>query len=226
MPTLSNGMDAYLSMLRTKVVNMGQKFITPADELNALNEAALTVASKLGGLKFVDASQVTVANSDTVILPNTVEQVQYLELIDTSVTPNVVSFVDVVDYKMYRAINYATPTTNQFAWFDPNTKILTISPAPLTAGLVVRALCYGMPSVIVGGGATTLYDGDVGQMSAITTEAASIIRMRTRDIQEMGILHNRALESVEDAAAVMARQNQVTRVGVGRHTPLSRLRKN
>lgn len=224
MPTVSNGMDKYLSVLRTKVVNSGGKFITPADELNALNEAAITVAAKLGGLKFVDSSQVTVAGSSSIQMPNTVETVLYLELIDTTVTPNTVTFVDVVDYQFFRALNYPSDTSNQFAWFDPNTKVLTIAPAPTKSAVTVRVVCHGLPNEILGT-SVALYDGDVVQMAAITTEAAAILRGRTRDLGEMSMLHARANESVEDAANIMSRQNQVTRVGVGRARNLNRLRK-
>jgi hypothetical protein len=216
-------MDQYLALLRTKVLNPSGKYITPADELNALNEAAITVASKLGGLKLV-ASAVTTANVSDYIFPNSVEGPLYLEIEDTTVTPSTFSRIDVTSYSLFRSLRTEPVFSGTFAWFDPNTKILHVEPAPLLDNLNLRLVYRGLPSEILGG-VTTLYDGDVSQMAAITTEAASILRMRTRDMQESEILHNRALQNVEDAGQIEAVRNQTTRVGVGRHTPMSRLKR-
>ncbi len=53
MPALPNVHTKYLEALRMLVPNSGRRFITEDMELLALNQAAIMVASKLGGISFV-----------------------------------------------------------------------------------------------------------------------------------------------------------------------------
>lgn len=224
MPTLSNSHDQYFQMLETLVYNPGRKFITAADESNAINQAAITVAGKLGGIWYNFPVAVLAANQTDFIIPdNTIMRIRYAEIIDNN-TGQVVDFFDVVSYEQFRVINFQQQSDNYFAYYEPSSQLLHIQPGvPLTT-YTVRLLCYGFPNLLVQNSAV-LYDGDIGQMSAICKEAASLLRIKTRDMEESTGLHNKALEAVDDAAVMQSQSRRVGRIQVGRHTPLSRMKR-
>ena len=224
MPTLNNNQDAYFRILRSWAFNPGQKFVTAQDEADAINAAAITVASRLGGISFVDSSLRTAAGVQDYTVPNNIFKIKYLEIIDTTVTPNVSYFIDVVGYEQFRAINWAAASADQFAYFDPETNNLHIEPAPTTNNLTIKMLAWGMPNELFRG-SVVLYDGDVSQVNAICKEAVANVRIKTRDVGEANALHQRAMESVEDAGIVDSMRKAVTRVHVGRNLPLNRLRR-
>lgn len=224
MPSMSNAQGKYFEVFRSLVFNPGQKFLTQADEVNYINSAAVNIASRLGGILYVLTAGVTIASQADYTLPNTVKKIRYLELVDTTVTPNTVTFIDVVPYEQFRRINDPDASSYPFAWFRPETGVLHIEPAPTTSGLEIRLLCWGMPNALYDG-STTLFDGDLAQLNAITQEAASLARIKTRDLEEAALLHQRAMESCEAAAAMISGNNQVEKLNVGRHTHLTRLRR-
>lgn len=235
MSQLSNLHQTYLDYLRMKVHNPGGKFITPTDEDAALNEASLTVASRLGGLlQYLDRSVALVANQNDYTLPDQYRQVLYLEIADTTVTPTKFLHVDVVRYQDFRVLGKPTTSGAYLAYFEPERNNLHIEPAPTAAqaGLFFWIVVRGLPQRIFIAAAppntaalVALYDGDLAQIAAVTKEAASILRLKSRDVPESDALHARAMENVEDAAVVEHVKNMATHASVGRHTPLSKLRR-
>lgn len=224
MAILNNNQDAYYRILRSWAYNPGQKFVSAQDEADAINAAAITVASRLGGISYIDATLRTAAGVSDYAVPNNIFKVKYLEIIDTTVTPNVPYFIDVVSYEQFRAINWSEASRDQFAYFDPETNNLHIEPAPTTSSLTIKMLAWGLPNELQRG-SLVLYDGDISQVNAVCKEAVANIRIKTRDVQESQILHQRAMESVEDAGIMGSVQKQTKRVRVGRNLPLTRLRR-
>jgi hypothetical protein len=230
MPTLSNAQSQYYTLLRTLVHNPGFKFITQGDEQNALNMAALFVASKLGGILYIDSSVTTTAGVKDYILPNHIAQIRYLELVDTSQTPEVVTPVDVVSYELMGVIQPSNPAlgvgnASPFAYFIPEQHRLHIDAAPQQTGIVIRALCYGLPNVFDLRNQAALYDGNVEQVYAIVHEAASIVSKKMKELAMAKEFHQYALEGIEAAAEMNGKRRQVSRVQVYRHTPQTRLRR-
>lgn len=230
MPQITNTHGLYLQHLRMKVHNPSKVFITTPDEDAALNEAAINVASRLGGLAFIDRTLTTTAGQSDYTVSTSYRAIRYLEIADTSVTPNTITTVDVVRYEDFRRLNTPQASDKTYAYFVPETNNLHIEPAPATTGLQLWLLVWGMPNRIIAATAgqtsfaTTLYDGDLAQLSAITTEAASLLRMKSRDLPESNGLHERANEATEAAAVVESMKNMISKAQVGRHTPNTNLR--
>lgn len=227
MATLADTQAQAYALLRTLIVNPGFKFLSQLDETNALNAAALFVSSKVGGIHYVDTSLATIVGTADYTVPDTIFDIRFLELVDTSVTPNKVLPVDVVQYELFRTLHpdnadLGTNSDGTFAYFDPERHLLHIEPAPTQTGLVVRMLCYGHPNVIAQAGA--LYDGNVDELTAICHEAASYLMTRKGEANESTRMHRLALEYIEGILEIKSQRNQVKRIQVYRHIPPTRLR--
>lgn len=227
MPTLPNGTTQLLALLDTLVFNPGNKFISMPDKENAVNAAALYVANQLGGIFYIDQSLTTDAtNTRYFIVPNNIYRIEYLELVDQTVTPESTQVIDVIPLEQARAINSPQTSEAVFAYFHPDSSELHFT-QDLPPNRVIRMLAFGMPNFISisGGGGPISLDSNVDQMQAIAYEAASILRTRTRDVEESQALHMRAVEYIESAAKANSARRQVSKLAVGRHTPLTRLRR-
>lgn len=225
MPTLANTQQLYFDKLRTLVVNPGQRFISLADEELAINSAALFVASKLGGIFYVDNTLLTVAGQFDYVMPNQIFDIRHMELVTPGVTPNAetVEYVDVVPYETFRQIQAGGNSTARFAYFIPETTQLHIEPAPTVDGLQIRLLCFGFPNQLTR--SITLYDGNIEQVNAVAFEAAAQLREKTRDDVTAERLHNRALEYIESAAQTNSSRRSVKRIQIGQNTPPTHMRR-
>lgn len=226
MPTLPKTHQRYLDALQMLVYNPGKRFISEAEELLALNQGALFVASELGGIFFIDNSMTLPVGQNTLTVPDNIYDIRYLELV-TAASPETVEFIDVVPYEDFRVLGFGSEPDGskaRFAYFIPETNQLVIQPAwDGAADVPVRLLCWGMPNELTN--SVLLYDGNIEQINAIVFEAASILRMKTRDGAESERLHQRALQAIESAATVNSLRKRLKRVNVGRHTPQTRLRR-
>ncbi len=207
----------YVQRLRGIVFNKSQKFITAQQELDALNEAAIQVASELGGLQFTDTSLVTVLGQADYTVPNTWLQVYFLELVSFAGTPQEkAEKVFVTPYPRLQDFSSGSqtpPGLSRYATFNRNARILHIEPAPEIAGKVIRAQVFGMPNEFLN--TNSLVDGPIEQMKAICYMAASSLRDLTRDTQEAVKLASDAREAIERAVMARSKMNRVGQIPVG-----------
>lgn len=238
MATFPNTKVNYLNAFNSLVPNPGKRFITGQDELNFLNQAALTIAAELGGLEYYYDFQ-PVGEQQEYTLPNHIIQVRSpaydIDYINSGI--EAVAYLDVLTWNEADAFKSnveddpATPAEypDRVLRYDAHTRILRVLP-PFegTAGVAipdktVRLMCWGNPQEFFAND-VVLHDGDVNQMNAVALEAASLARIRSRDIQESQFLHARAMEAADNAAKAKSIKNRITRVRMGQDTPNSRWR--
>ena len=209
--------SAYVAGLNDLVLNPSKKFITAAQELRALNKAAIKVAAQLGGLQFTDTSLVTVANQADYLAPSNWIQIYYLEIVTNAATATeTAKKVFVTPYQ--RMQDYAGGTqapggSDTFATFQRPARRLHFEPAPTVAGLQIRAQVFGMPNSFTNTNA--LVDGPPEQMAAVCAFAAADLRLFTRDIQEANNFMALGQAALEDAVMVRSGQNSTGQMAIG-----------
>ena len=222
MPTVANSLQTYLDALDQMIPEVGQRFIKAEHRIIALNRAAIKVAGKLGGLKFFYTTPITVDVKDQVLadhITNVGTTIYMVTNIDPIALTEDRDFYNVVDKHEFHALR-AKDSTLKLAYYQrENGNILHIDPVIAVAGNI-EMVAYGLPEDY----SVDTLSTDISQLNAIVEEAASILRIRSRDFQEVGLLHQLAKESVEDAAMMESRKNETDRIQMAQNSPRSRLR--
>lgn len=237
MPTPVKTYEKFVQLFDSVVYQPSRRWLTDFDIQNYAQLAVLETALEVGGIHYVDATLVTVANQRDYTTPNTIKRILKAHYIKNYGAANeevcpleVITQRDADFLGGIAALGepstpapFLSPTsadTPRFLIYTPETDTLRLLDTPNTAGHTLKLWCLGTPNEI---GPLITYDGDQMETMAIVYKMAGLARVKSRETQEASFFNHQFQESCDRIRRMRSRMRQVRQVQDGRFTR-SRLR--
>ena len=220
-----------LARINSLIFNPSQNFLTAADYQTYIDTAAMTTATELGGLRFIDTSILTVAKQRDYPIDTgwkRLDAAQYIQNIGASnelvfpmdvITEKDADFLALISQPVmgYNAddltITGQPQPTSKFAIFWPQNQTLRLSDPPATGGDTIKLWVLGVPQTMNVG---VTYAGDAIDLQAIVYAVCDLARLKSRETQESGVWHQRWQEECDRIRRFRSKMNRTRQIADGR----------
>ncbi len=227
-----------IARMDSVIFNPSRNFLKDADYQQYIDAAVLDTALEVGGLRFIDATTLTVAGQRDYVLDSKykrLNQAQYVQNIGA--TNEIVNQMDVITE---RDSNFLSVISQPVSGFDPSSLDVTGTPqviskyavfwpeiqtmrlldTPDTANDTIKLWVLGLPHTM---GTGITYDGDASDMNALVFRACDLARLKSRETQESSVWEQKWLAECERIRRFRGKINRVRQIQDGRYR-ITRLR--
>lgn len=230
MAPITKTYPAIQSYYESLFYNPSKRFVTAADELNAMNMAITSVAKDLGGIRMVDTSNTSVASQRDYTINRGHKKIikaQYIRnpgLSTESITP-----LDIIDERnadFIRAISTTSSEDNnaavtltgtasdkpKYLQFFPESYTIRLLDTPNTTGDTIKLFTLSIPTIMATG---VEYDGEEYEVPAIAYKMAQLAHIKMKDFTYASEMEGFYLKELNSIRAFKFKERRPKQLGDG-----------